>query len=91
MVPRLQRYNKLFQLVWKSDHDRDTGELCHAGYVPAMRGYLGLWPEVWDAEGRQEFRYNCDNYFALLQIIDDVIYFYFLAEMLVKMVRRNSQ
>ena len=69
----------------------DTGELCHAGHVPAMQGYLCLWPEVWGAEGRQEFRYTCDNYFALLQIIDDVIYFYFLAEMLVKMVRRNSQ
>ena len=40
-------------MVWESHYDSDLDQLRDPGYVPAMRGHLGLWPEVRNAEGKE--------------------------------------
>ena len=54
-------------MVWESNHDSDLGELCDAGDVPTMWGYLHLWSEMWDAKGRENLIKSVENVNIALQ------------------------
>ena len=74
-------------MVREADDDCDPRELRHLGHVPALRGHHSLRPKMQAVKGWSLSRKVFINYqFDVLQIIDDVIYVYFVAEMLIKMV-----
>ena len=74
-------------MVWEADNDGDPRQLRDPGHVPALRGHHCLRSKVQAVKGCRLSRKVFINYkFYALQIIDDVIYVYFVAEMLIKMV-----
>ena len=87
----------LESLFWAADDDRDHDQLRYLGDVPALRRFRILRQEMSDTEGETE---NFKNFWRIrdviqylsgvennvTKVIDDVIYLYFLGEMIIKMI-----